>query len=131
MKLKVPRNHIQEDMEFLYRLNNHPKIREVFFNKKFFTYEQHKEYWKNSLERDGFEARIILRYDMPVGCIRRDKGIISIAILPEHQNKGIGQEALKVFCVPGDRAEIITGNRRSFHVFIKAGFKVKNMVVEK
>ena len=117
-----------EDLEFLYRLNTDPFIRAVSHNKGHFTFDQHCEYWKKKSQDPDFEAAIIIDNDTMVGCIRRDRGLISIAISPEFQNKGVGTEALKDFCKPGDKAEILTENRKSARCFEKAGFKWESAI---
>ena len=119
-----------EDMEFLYSLMNHPEIRK-FSHSGSFTYDDHLEYWKYQLRDTDFHAGIIMEGGLPVGCIRRDENLISIAILPEYQGKGIGTEALLAFCKPGDIAEILFTNPRSARTFQKAGFREKYTIYKK
>jgi len=110
------------DMLFLYHLNTNPKIRQVSHNKKKFTLSDHYNWWADKLRKKTFKANVImLRYKV-IGCIRRDRGFISIAIDPEYQGKGIGTEALKKFCRSGDKAEIFLNNQNSEKAFVKANF---------
>lgn len=121
-----------EDLEFLYSLNNHPEIRRYSHNKKPFTYSEHEAYWKEKMTHNHeFEAGVIVHNEAKVGCIRRDRGVISIAIYPSFQNRGIGRKALEMFCRKGDKAEIQSDNRQSQHVFEQCGFWERYRVMVK
>ena len=111
------------DMWFLHKLNVHPSIRAMCHNQASFTYERHCEWWKTKLIEKGFDAMVITHRSKPVGCIRRDRGFVSISVMPEYQNQGIGTKALKAFCMKDDRAEILLDNKKSIHIFKKVGFK--------
>ena len=122
----------QEILEFLYNLNIHPDIRAVSHNKESFTYEEHCLWWQEKMLNDKeFEAALILNDSKPVGCIRRKNKEVSIAIMPEYQNKGLGTTAIEKFCKVGDKVEILIGNVRSIKVFERAGFKKKFLTLER
>ena len=127
----ILRSVFPTDLQFLYDLMTEPSIRAVSHNKQLFTFEEHSNYWWRKINDPYFEARIIEEDAKPIGLIRRNNGTISIAILPQWQNKGIGTEVLKAFCKIGDKAEIFPANMKSFSVFEKAGFEVKFATMEK
>src|SRR3990167_9320433 len=96
------RTIVSKDRLFIHKVRNHPDIAKV----------SHKQ-----------EGRIIIWKNKKVGYIIRSKGLISIAILPRYQHKGIGIKALKTFCRKGDKAEILSGNLAAAKVFFRVGFK--------
>ena len=96
------RNITFKDKQFIHKVKNHPEI------SKF----SHKQ-----------EGYIIIWKNKKIGYIIRSKGLISIAILPRYQHKGIGTKILKIFCKKNDKAEILSNNFISMAVFKKAGFK--------
>lgn len=112
-----------KDLEFIYKLTFSRQARKYSFyqTKPFFA--EHRVWWKNRLADKTFQAKIILHRKACIGIIRRDRSYISIIILPKFQNKGLGTQALKKFCVKGDKAEILWHNKKSVHVFKKAGFR--------
>jgi len=110
------------DMDFLYELHNDPNIRKYFHQRKKFTYAEHIDYWNYRLNTRSFTAKIIQVGGIPVGCVRREDKLISIAILPSYQNKGIARDVLKRFCKSGDEAEIYFDNATSLRLFNESGF---------
>lgn len=122
------------ELKFLYNLHTHPQIRKYFFDKRKFTYKEHLAYWEEKLKQKDFDYKIILYKGKKAGCIRRDKGLISLAILPKYQSKGLGTKAFIDFCKKGDWGELYGDNTRSLHVLMKTGFRAerrtgKNIIV--
>ena len=116
------------DLGFIYKLYTHPDILSTCHNKRKYTIGEHCVWWMNR----GFNnARIILYKDNPVGLIRKDDDSISIAILPEYQDKGFGTKSIKKFTKNGDTAQVLWSNLKSLHVFRKAGFKEQYITLKR
>ena len=124
------RDVLLRDLEFMHKLMNKPSVRAVSHNHEPFSYESHVKYWQDKINEPEFEAKIIENNDETIGLIRHDKGYISIAILPEYQNQGIGTAVLTLFCKKGDKAEIYPTNPNSLHTFEKAGFRIQYLILE-
>lgn len=122
-----------QDLKFLYELNTDKKVRKFSHTKKRFSFKSHCLWWESKLKEKTFEARLILVKNIPIGCIRRDKKLISIAILPKFWGMGYGRQAILKFCKRGDRAEVNCKNLRSLKMFRNNGFSDRfvTLIMEK
>lgn len=113
----------EDDIDFLYSLMNNKEVRKFLLNPGQFSYKEHIKYWKNFKGK----AFIIYYKNKKVGLLREENNEISLHILPEYWNKGIGSKALTEYCHDKHnlRAKIKPGNIGSIKIFEKAGFKLE------
>lgn len=121
-----------EDSDLLYKWQSAPGTRKYALNPAVPSYEEHQEWYSNSLIRDGRVIYFAFNGEEQVAYIRLDfidnkNAIISIVVKPELKSKGLGTEVLKQ-CVDIYKdiniyAQIKEENIASVKAFTKAGFK--------
>jgi UDP-2,4-diacetamido-2,4,6-trideoxy-beta-L-altropyranose hydrolase len=123
------------DERYLFGWRNHPKIREVSFNKSEITWRQHQD-WFNALLSDSNRVLLIGEYkNKPVGVVRfdleNDTAEVSIYLVQEIGNDGLGMPLLKsaekwIFKHRSEikklKAHVLENNEVSHRFFVKAGF---------
>ncbi len=119
----------KEDMKFIYELMTNKLVRERLFEQREFSYEEHLKYWQTF---HGF-AYIIIHNEKKIGLLRDETQELSIQILPEYWNMGIGSKVISDYCdgKQGFHARIKNNNIASVKIFEKAGFKHHHIVLKK
>lgn len=123
------------DEKSLFEWRNHPKIREVSFNKNEITWEQHHDWFSASLLNSNRVLLIGEYKNKSVGVVRfdlqNDSAEISIYLVQENENNGLGlpliRSAEKWICkhrseVKKLKANVLEANKLSQQFFIKAGY---------
>jgi RimJ/RimL family protein N-acetyltransferase len=122
----ILRKATMEDCDFIFNLRNEPYVRKASWNTEKIEYSKHKEWFKNNYkfyyiigDRKGF-VRI------------KDKEV-SIAVVKEEQNTGLGTAALNEIAkiYPYLKAEVKLDNEQSINFFKNAGFKPVGYILEK
>ncbi|MDD5163420.1 MAG: hypothetical protein PHD95_04390 [Candidatus ainarchaeum sp.] len=119
------------DLKWIACLMNDPGIRRNSFSPKKITEEQNKRYWKRKLRSGKFAAFAIILGSSPVGLIRIDKKLVSIALEKKYRGRGIAFNSLKKLDLNGCFAEIKPENKESLGLFKKLGFSIQKIVLEK
>lgn len=93
------RNCIDKDCEYVYILANDRVYRKNSFNSDFIKYDEHLEWFKNSMKNSNRYIFIVEFDDIDVGQIRIDiikdnNAEISYVIEEKYRNRGIGTEIL-------------------------------------
>jgi len=109
---------------------NQNHVRKNSFNENEITELENSKYWRKKLKQNDFHAFAIELLGMPVGLIRLDRGVISIAIYKRFKNKNIDFESLSAINLDGCIAQIKPSNRMSQKLFKKLGFKETRRVFE-
>ena len=122
------------DIEFLQTIRNANK--DYFFNSKPVTFEDTKNWVFKCKDNYAVEAFIIMRGNEYVGTITvnyRTGEIGNVAILPNFQGEGIGQEAMKIAIGLVDleakgqvtpHVNVQSNNTKAFRFYEKLGFKL-------
>lgn len=113
------RKATEKDINWIYSLAN--DTREYSLNKDPIKLEDHKAWFEKNKDK-------ILVIGQNYGTIRKDGNFISIALKEKYRNLGIGTKVLKT---GSGRAICLLSNPRSIHVFVKAGFRIKGVYLEK
>ena len=117
------------DSSFVRYTRNLPAIRKAAGVPKLITPTEHAGWWK----KHGKEVYIISVGDMDAGIMRvSSEGIISLAIAPEYQYRGLGREALAFAKTLSPKlvVEVRWDNLGSQEFFGRAGFKPTKLVME-
>ena len=123
------------DEEYLFAWRNHPKIRDVSFNKNEITWDQH-HHWFSALLSNSQRVLLIGEYkNQSVGVVRfdlqNDSAEISIYLVQENESNGLGlpliRSAEKWICkhrsgIKKLNANVLESNKLSQGFFIKAGY---------
>ncbi len=123
------------DEKSLFDWRNHPKIREVSFNKSEITWEQHHDWFSASLLNSNRFLLIGEYKNKPVGVVRfdlqNDGAEISIYLVQENESYGLGlpliRSAEKWICenhngIKRLNANVLESSKLSQEFFIKAGY---------
>lgn len=123
------------DEKSLFDWRNHPKIREVSFNKNEITWEQHHDWFSATLLNSNRVLLIGEYKNKPVGVVRfdlqNDSAEISIYLMQENESFGLGlpliRSAEKWICehrngIKRLNANVLESNKLSQRFFIKAGY---------
>lgn len=126
-----------EDIEDLYKWRNDEETRKYSFNVDPITYEEHKDWFLNSLSNPKRKIYIIFdKNNKKLGQIRFDKekdwAEVDITINPEYRGKGIGSLALRKssqlyinnFKVEQLIAKVKKDNIASLKAFKNANFEI-------
>ena len=111
------------DLMFLFKLIRHNKIK---------NYSRNRDL--NQLIEDMKSSKKIILYkNRRVGCVREYEKEISIAILPDYWNKGIGTKVIKMISKHKHnlKAKINPHNFPSINVFKRNSFKFVNHTKDK
>jgi len=120
------RNALKSDTRFIYNLRFSDDCIKVSTTSNKPTYNQHCIYFNEHI--DEYKV-IMVNGKMSIGYIRTNKdNEISIALIKEYRNKGIGSLVLKKI---NGTATIKKDNLQSINAFEKAGFKLKYYIYEK
>ncbi len=119
----------KEDYQFLYSLSTNSKVRKYLLSQKKFTYQQHLRYWRTFM---GL-AYVIYYNGTKAGLLREQERELSIQILPNFWNKGIGTAAIAKYIKnrKGFYARIINVNLASLKVFQNSGFEYSHCVLKR
>ena len=122
----ILRKATMEDCKFIYNLRNQLYVRNASWDTEIIDYSEHENWFKNN-----FKYYYIINDNK--GFIRVKDGEVSIAILEEQQNKGLGTSALKEITnlYPNLKAEVKLDNLKSLYFFINAGFKPIGLILQK
>ncbi len=120
-----------KDRNWILKLINEKEIRQNSFTTREISKEENDKYWKKKLKRRDFEAFAIFSGEIPIGIIRIDKKIVSIAVSKNLRKKGIAFATLSPLNLKGCTAEIKPKNIASIKLCKKLGFKEKKIVFEK
>lgn len=133
------RKATKDDSRPVWLIRNHPTLRSLFFNTSVIDFKDHDKWFQNTYFKDKKDNHcFILEQDRSViGYCRLDYDkeagyyIISIAIAPGNQGRGLGQflfsKVLLDFRTGADiRAEMKKNNRPSINLFERNGFKIIN-----
>ncbi|ODN65482.1 UDP-2,4-diacetamido-2,4,6-trideoxy-beta-L-altropyranose hydrolase [Methylophaga muralis] len=125
----------QKDMQSVYEWRNHSSIREVSRNSSPIEWQEHKKWFKGLLSKKNAKLLIGRLNKKDVGVIRFDfdgcRAEISIYLVPEMQNAGMGSNLLKTAEnwlksrhpeIDQIDAEVIATNGRSKHFFTNNGY---------
>jgi len=127
-----------QDCETIFTWRNHPKVREYFFDNRALTYDEHRDWFKTSLEMRDRIILIASEGNRPVGVIRFDFGTlgpdtaeIDIYVSPEDQSRGLGKTILmegtawikKNTGIKRLFARVKWDNKASIRMFKGCGFK--------
>ncbi len=123
------------DEKSLFDWRNHPKIREVSFNKNEITWEQHHDWFSASLLNSNRVLLIGEYQNKSVGVVRfdlqNDSAEISIYLVQDNETNGLGlplvRSAEKWICehrseIKKLNANVLESNKLSQGFFIKAGY---------
>jgi len=133
IKILKSAKDVAKDCRFVYDLRNRKYVRDVSWNAKKFSYEDHKKWYKKNYKN----IFIIADYEHSesyYGFVRVDEdGSISIAILKEQQNKNLGHYALEELSKHYDelKAEVKVDNLRSLSFFIKEDFRLAGWILKR
>lgn len=137
------RKAVLEDCQTVFKWRNHPKIREYFFDNRGLSYDEHRRWFEESLERGGRAILLALEGDRPVGVIRfdldrfgPDTAEIDIYVSPENQGRGLGKAILsegmawikKNSAVKRAFARVKRENKASIGMFRGCGFEESYVV---
>lgn len=126
-----------EDTEFLLTVRNQPHVAAISDRRRMLKADELPEH-------DGIHHWVWVVHDEIVDCgyvlakrIGEKQAVISIALLAEYANRGLGTDSIKEACriLTGEYgiseviAEIFDGNTPSTRAFSKAGFVMRNTVV--
>ena len=125
-----------KDCKILWQWRNDPNARKYFTNTEYVPYQEHKEWFKASLQNENRYIFIILQKNTNIGMVRFDvepasKGAaIHINISPEHRHQDIGRKVLKEAShyalsnlgIDSVIARIKKENEASIRAFTYAGF---------
>lgn len=122
----ILRKATRDDCDFIYNLRNKPYVRSASWNTEKLDYSKHKEWFKNN-----YKYYYII--EDRKGFVRVKDGEISIAVVKEEQNTGLGTAALKEVTKihPNLKAEVKIDNVQSLNFFINAGFKPVGFILKK
>jgi RimJ/RimL family protein N-acetyltransferase len=132
----------KKDIETIYSWRNRPEIREMMFDSRPISLEDHRAFWKKVLDDKTAMSFIITYGKEPVGVVRLEKNgnlyEVDIFLDPSAQGKGIGSEALRLAVEAakgmGIRklvAKIKKGNAASHKAFLKNNFKERYLYYER
>jgi len=123
-----------KDCRFLFNLRNHPDVRQASFDTAEIKYAGHEKWFENSLSDPQRLIYIGIADGKRVGMVRfdtgNDVGVVSIAVMPGQQKKGIGTKMLSQSCSMylknntcyAVSAKIKKSNIPSIKAFSRAGF---------
>ena len=120
-----------QDIDFTLRVRNNPDLMKWFRQNKPITYKEQKKFIEQDLSNWGaYNGEIIEADEVPVGmCGVKDTGEFTLAVLPEHQHKGIATQAMKLLIsksfVPW--SEVFVGNPALEWFISVLGFKVMDV----
>lgn len=123
------------DEEYLFEWRNHPKIREVSFDKNVITWDQH-HCWFSALLTNSQKVLLIGEYKkQPLGVVRfdlqNDSAEISIYLVQENESNGLGLPLIRSAekwirehrsGIKKLNANVLESNTLSQNFFIKAGY---------
>jgi UDP-2,4-diacetamido-2,4,6-trideoxy-beta-L-altropyranose hydrolase len=125
----------EKDMQSIYEWRNHSSIREVSRNSSPIEWQEHQKWFKGLLSKNNAKLLIGRLNKKDIGVIRFDfdgcRAEISIYLVPEMQNAGIGSDLLKTAEnwlksshpeIDKIDAEVIATNCRSKHFFTNNGY---------
>jgi len=114
-----------KDFKFCYNLRNEDEVVKYCKRNRKLKREEYLGEFKEHLS----EYKIIQDKDNLIGYLRISKeNEISIAIVPEERNKGIGKTLLSKL---KGTAIIMMDNKSSLYAFTNAGFKLRGFYLEK
>ena len=125
-----------DDSAMLLDWRNRPEIYRLGASNRMVTEDEHAAWMSKMLSDDASRVFVIEEDDSPVGQIRfvamgPRTSTVSIFLLPEHQGRGLGRDALAMGCatafaqldIDAIDAEIIETNTRSLSFFRDAHFE--------
>lgn len=119
------RHAVFEDYMFVYNLRNSEDVRAVSLTNTVIDLDNHKVWFKDNY----LWYQIITQDDKDIGFVRKDEdNEISICLVPEFRNKGIGSEVLKQLT---GKAVILLDNKSSLKCFEKAGWVIRGYYLTK
>lgn len=123
-----------DDCELVFRINNTPEARLASRSTEPIPWRDHSAWYERCLADSSVFFWIIEQRESPVGVVRIERrasaGVISIALAPEAQGRGVGPSAIHLACerfgaesgVSVVHAHIKPENSRSLRAFERAGF---------
>lgn len=132
MKIKLV-NAKPEDAVFILHLKNQSYVRNASYSTRKILLKEHLKWFGYNYKY----FKIICLGVHQIGYVRVHKGDstgdIHIALLKEHQNKGIGTKIIKIMAKihKSLRTQVLLSNKSSIRMFEKAGFKKIGVVMRK
>ena len=128
-EVNVIRPATLDDSMFVYDLRNKPYVRNVSWNDKKITIEEHDKFWKDNYQY--YWIIFELSEKQPIGFIRLKNKEVSIAIDKEYWNQSYGYFAIQELLTGKKdiRAEVKLSNEHSLCFFIKSGFVPKGYIL--
>jgi len=122
----ILRKATMDDCDFIFNLRNEPYVRNASWNTEKIDYQKHKGWFKNN-----YKYYHIIGDSK--GFVRIKDNEVSIAVVKEEQNTGLGTAALNEIAKihPNLKAEVKISNIQSLNFFINAGFKPVGYILKK
>jgi len=115
----------RRDARFVYNIRYSKEVIAVSQSDNIPDFEDHFNWFKDNFQ----QYRFIIIDNKRVGFLRKDSSnYLGISLKKCCRNKGIGKEVLKT---SKGRAIILTSNPRSFHCFMRSGWKLEGFYVTK
>jgi GNAT superfamily N-acetyltransferase len=130
MKFLIPAKDTEKDCRFIYNLRNKDYVRNASWNTEKFPYESHKKWYKKNYKN----IFIIRSHPDYIGFVRIDDDkSVSIALIKEQQNLGIGSLVLEELAeyYKELKAEVKIDNLHSLSFFIKNDFRLVGWILER
>lgn len=116
------------DAKFIWNIRNSKEVRAISLHQDYRPFSLFNKIYKDKLNKYK-EYKIIIFKGKDIGYINKDNSdFISIALIREYRNKGIGKRALSKI---NGKAIILSNNTQSLKCFTKSNWNIKGFYLEK
>lgn len=119
----------RHDVQLIYTIRNAPDVRQHCRFTEPIPFKDHLEFMKKRID----EYKIVETDKHMIGYLRTESKTfdnwISIGLLPDNRNKGLGKKILKD--IKQGNCSISLTNPQSLHAFVKSGWKIYGFILHK